>query len=78
MIPGTTVRPLRLMTRTPGPWACAPLPTAVKRPSLTVTDDTMLFPASIVWIRPLTKTSVPDVSSMLLATAGLAVVVIAA
>src|SRR5579862_4295789 len=55
--PGTTVRPPRLMMRTPGPAAGAAL-IDKKRPLRIVTDVAMVLAASSVWIRPLVSTSV--------------------
>ena len=57
MMPGTTVRPFRSMIRTPGPGTGAPVPTATKRPFLIDTIVATVLLRSIVWIRPLTKTS---------------------
>ena len=54
MRPGTTVAPLRSMTRAslpPSPW-----PTSAKRPLRMVTDETTRLRSSMVWILPFTRT----------------------
>src|SRR5687768_4923417 len=53
MMPGTTVRPLRSMTRAPGPGV---LPTATNRPLLMDELLATVFARSSVWMRPLTNT----------------------
>ena len=58
MRPGTTVRPLRSMTRVLAARAGGVSPTATNRPFLIDTVLAMVFRASIVWIRPLVRTSV--------------------
>src|SRR5690242_9974174 len=55
--PGTTVRPPKLMMRTPGPAAGATF-TAKNRPFRMVTEVAMVLAASMVWIRPLVSTRV--------------------
>ena len=58
IIPGTTVRPRRLISRVQSslPW-CQPWPTSAKRPFLMSTEDTTRSLASIVWILPFTSLS---------------------
>src|SRR5688572_10362028 len=53
MMPGTTVRPLRSITRAPRPGV---FPTAANRPPAIDTLVAMVLFRSIVWMRPLTKT----------------------
>src|SRR6185503_11125313 len=57
MMPGTTVRPFRSMIRAPDAPGGALLPTATKRPFLVDTIVATVLLRSIVWIRPLMKTS---------------------
>src|SRR5262245_1536342 len=57
MMPGTTVRPRRSMTRVFLPaWAFGrPVSTSRKRPSLITTEEAIVFFASMVWILPLMR-----------------------
>src|SRR5438477_384727 len=57
MIPGTTVRPRRSITRMPAAARGAAPPTAANRPFLIVTVVAIVLLPSIVWIRPLTNAS---------------------
>src|SRR5688572_23618240 len=57
MMPGTAVRPRRSTIRRPAAGLGAAPPTAVNRPFLMVTVFATVLLRSIVWIRPLTKTS---------------------
>src|SRR6267143_1538854 len=76
MIPGTTVRPCRLMVRAQ-PSSSSPRrwPTAANRPFVIRTEDTMESFLSIVWIFPLTSLRLPPAlqSSSSSAQAGAAV-----
>ena len=52
--PGRTVRPFRSMAR---PWRGTPLSTSTKRPFRMTTPETTRSSPSMVWIRPLKRTS---------------------
>jgi hypothetical protein len=74
MMPGTTVRPRRLMVRAQSPSSePPPWPTSAKRPFLISTLDTTVSCRSIVWMLPFTSLRLaPALQSSASAQAGAA------